>query len=147
MARRHVLISVSAFSLFALLGPVILHFYWGRLQIVMDNVLILVWPARFLATGGTANNFHDQVMSIGVNIVLFALWGLLTGTVATGTRIVIALYLVLCALIGLVEAWASGFSLVYFSWSALAITFLLYWIPFCAVLWGCKTLRHAHVSR
>jgi hypothetical protein len=69
-----------------------------------------------------------------VNIVLFAMLGLLVGAIGKRVGVVLAIYACICALLTLVEAWGSGFSLAYFSWPVLFVSFLLYWLPFWAVI-------------
>jgi hypothetical protein len=87
--------------------------------------------------GGHANNTHDLWMCVTVNVVLFALLGLLVAAIGKSVKSVVAVYACLCGLITLVEAWGSGFSLIYFSWSVLIVTCLAYWLTFWILIISC----------
>jgi hypothetical protein len=136
MKRSHTLRSVIVFSLFSLLGPLIQRVSLPAfLSMHREELVLMFWPAIVLSAGGRANDPHDLWMSVTVNLVVFVLLGLVIGVLGTHPRAVGAIYICLCALLTLVEAWGSGFSLAYFSWSVLVLAYLVYWLPFWAVIW------------
>jgi len=145
MLKRHILVSTVAFLLVGLLGTQIGRFPWGR-STTLDDVWITLAPAAALAAGGLPDDLHDKLMVPTLNIGWFGFWGLLVGVITRRGWIVVALYLVACALIGWVAAWGSGFSLAYFHWKGVAIACALYWMPFWAVLWSCNRLQRARAE-
>jgi hypothetical protein len=125
------------FSLFSLLGPLMQRVSLPVfLSVHREDLVLLFWPTIVLSAGGRANNPYDLWMSVIVNAFVFAILGLVIGALGKHVGAVMAIYICLCALIALVEAWASGFSLAYFSWSVLLVAYLLYWLPFWVVIWG-----------
>jgi len=137
MKRSHTLRSVTIFSLFSLLGPLVQRVSLPVfLSVHREDLVLMFWPAIVLSAGGRANDPHDFWMSLVVNVVLFALLGLVIGALGRHVGVVVTIYICLCALLTLVEAWGSGFSLAYFSWFVLVVIYLLYWLPFWAVIWG-----------
>ena len=134
--RKHILLSVAAFSAFGLAGPLIQRAFWPP-----ANFLILIWPALMLGSGGTARTLpHDLVMTGGINVVFFALAGLFIASIATRTSIVLGIYLAISALAVLGGAWGSGFSFAFFSWKDVAVAILLYSLPFCVVWCSARNL-------
>jgi hypothetical protein len=79
-------------------------------------------------------------MTAGVNVAFFAFAGLLIASIATRKQIVLGIYVAVCALVLLGEAWGAGFSVAFFSWRNVAVASLLYSLPFGAV-W-CATRSH-----
>jgi len=128
--RRHILISVSAFLVFGLLGPLI-----QRLFSAPASFLILIWPALFLGSGGTAQSLRrDLVIATGVNVIFFGVVGFVVAAIATPTRTLAGGYLAIATVVMLAEAWGAGFSFAYFSWRDLTSALLLYSLPFF-VIW------------
>jgi len=137
MKQIHTLRTVAIFSLFSLLGPVMQHVSLPVfLTLHREDVAVMFWPAIALSSGGGANNSHDLWMCVAVNMVLFAILGLVVGVLGKRTGFVVTVYAFACALLTLEEAWGSGFSLAYFSWSVLVLACLLYWLPFWAAIWS-----------
>ena len=131
--------SVVVFGLFSLLGPIMRSV--SRPVFVAlhrEEFVSLFWPAIVLSSGGSPDSSHDFWISLIVNVLVFALFGLIVGTVARGARATVVTYACVCIWLTLVEAWGSGFSLRYFSWSVLFTAFLLYWLAF----WAVVSIRH-----
>ena len=106
------------------------------LSLHREDLAFIFWPGVAFSSGGRAKDTHDFAISVLVNLALFALLGLLTAAVRKRPRAVVAIYICLCALIGLIEAWGSGFSVAYFSWLFFVVACALYWIPFWVVIWS-----------
>lgn len=136
MKRTHILRSVIVFSLFSLVGPMIQRSPLPPfLSVHREELTFLLWPGVGLSAGGPANSDHDLWMSVIGNVVLFALLGVIAAAVGRRVGTALMTYVCLCALIALVEASGSGFSLAYFSWSVLAIVCFFYWLPFWVIIW------------
>ena len=133
--RRRVLLSVVAFGLFALAGPIIRALFPPALppansrQHITDLVL-LVWPTSFLGVGLPVNG---RLTLTAYNVIFFAVLGLVLGVIARRRWVVLVAYLATCLLLAAIEAWGAGYALAYFSWSALAAAFFLYALPFWAI--------------
>jgi len=137
--RKHVLFSVAAFFAFGFAGPLIQRGFWPP-----ASFLILIWPALMLGSGGTARTLQRELaITGGINVVFFALAGLLIARVATRTRTVVGIYLGICALVVSCGAWGAGFSLAFFSWKDVGAAVLLYLLPFCVVWWSARRLGPA----
>lgn len=135
MKATPLLRSTAIFALFSLLGPLMHRVSWPTfVGLHREELSILFWPALVLSVGGRANDSHDLWMSLTVNVAIFALLGLIIGALGRRVRAVVLIYICLCGLLTLVEAWGSGFSLAYFSWSVLVIACVLYWLPFWVVI-------------
>jgi len=130
--RKPILLSVAAFAAFGLLGPLIQRAFWAP-----ANFLLLIWPTLVLGSGGTARTLqHDLTMTAGLNVAFFAFAGLLIASIATRKQIVLWIYIAVCALVLLAEAWGAGFSLSFFSWRNVVGASLLYSLPFGVVWWA-----------
>jgi len=137
MKKNYIMRSVTAFSAFSFLGPIIQRVSLPAfLSLHREDLTLFFWPALVFASGGRADNKHDFWMSVAANVVLFALLGLLAAAVVRNLKGAVAVYACVCGLITLVEAWGSGFSLYYFSWSVLILAFLAYWMPFWILIRG-----------
>jgi hypothetical protein len=138
MSKRHLTLSVVAFCVFAAIGPILQDIIWRSATVpnAVYHALSAIWPARFLAAGGPAGNIHDIVMTITVNVIFFAIWGLVIGFFRRPTTVWLG-YGTVCALVLLVEAWGSGYDLHYFSWLSVIIALLAYLFPFSLVAWDC----------
>ena len=127
--------SMVIFGVFSLLGPIMRSASGPAfLTLHREELSFLFWPALVLSAGGRANSSHDFWMSLIVNVFGFALLGLIVGILGGRVRVAVAVYVCICACLALTEAWGSGFSLAYFSWSVLLIACLLYALPFWVVV-------------
>ena len=135
--RRRILPSIVAFSLFAFAGPVIRAvfppaFPPGNSKQLITDLVLLVWPTSFLGIERPVDSQTQLTLTI-YNVVFFAALGLLLAVIAKRPRAVLITYIATCLLLTAVEAWASGYTLAYFSWSALGAALFLYALPFCVV--------------
>ena len=137
--RANLAISVAAFSIFGLAGPVI-----QRISLAPASFLILVWPALLLTAGGSADRLqHDFRVASIVNVVLFAVLGLLVAMVGRRPLVIVAAYLAICGMVTMAEAWGAGFSATFFSLKDLAIAFAMYALPFAAIGWSNRRMPEA----
>jgi len=135
--RRRILLSIAAFSLFAFTGPIIRAvfppaFPPGSSKQQITDLVLLVWPTSFLELTRPANSQTHLTLMI-YNLIFFAALGLLLALLARRPRVVLLAYIATCLLLAAVEAWASGYTLAYFSWSALGVALFLYALPFSAL--------------
>jgi hypothetical protein len=135
--RRRILPSIVAFSLLAFAGPVIRvvfppAFPPGNSKQQITDLVLLVWPTSFLGMERPVNSQTQLTLTI-YNVVFFAALGLFLAVIARRPRVVLIAYIATCLLLTAVEAWASGYTLAYFSWSALGVALFLYALPFCVV--------------
>jgi hypothetical protein len=135
--RRRILLSIVAFSLFAFAGLFIRvvfppAFPPGNSKQQITDLVLLVWPTSFLEIERPVNSQTQLTLTI-YNVVFFAALGLLLAVIARRPRVVLIAYIATCLLLAAVEAWASGYALAYFSWSALGVALFLYALPFWAL--------------
>jgi hypothetical protein len=137
--KRRIQVSLIAFSLFSLVGPLIRVIFptaasAGRLDSIVSDVVLYTWPTIVFAAGpGEGNSWRSSLELIASNALFFVLFGLLVGLLASRVWAAITLYVVTCAALFSVEAFVFKSSLGLLSWCVLAIVFLLYAIPFWAV--------------
>jgi hypothetical protein len=135
--KRRVMVSLIVFSLFSLIGPLLRVIFpptanTGRFALIVDNVVLYVWPAIVLGVG-QGISWQTRVELVAGNVLFFAMFGLLIGIFVSRAWAAVTLYLLTCVTLVLVEALAFKSSLGVLSWCALAVAFLLYAAPFWAV--------------
>jgi len=135
--KRRVFVSLIAFFLFSLVGPLIRLVFpptsnSGRFATIVDSVVLYIWPTTLLGVGREIA-WQTTVDLVVANILFFVLFGLLIGFLARRAWVAAVLYALTCAAVFSIEAWGFKASLGFRTWSALAIIFLLYAIPFWAV--------------
>ena len=135
--KHRILASLTAFSLFSLVGPFLRMIFpptgsGGRFSLIIDDVVLYLWPTSVLGIGQPAN-WQNHVALIAANFLFFGTFGLLIGLCVSRTRVALLLYIGTCATVVLVEAWVFRSSLSLFSWCALVIVFIFYAVPFWAV--------------
>jgi len=131
-------LSSIIFGLFSLLGPIMHSASWPAfLGLHRAELSSLFWPALALSAGGLSNSSHDFWMALIVNLLSYALTGLIVATLGRHVKVAAVIFVCLCAWLTLVEAWGSGFTLAYFSWSVLLIAYFLYALPFWVVVYIC----------
>jgi hypothetical protein len=102
-------------------------------EFVRDLVLLL-WPTQILALGAATFNLTIAALSIGGNLVLFTLLGLVVAAVARRRGAVLLTYVGVGALLLLFALWFAGFSAASVNWIALLVALLIYAIPFWLVM-------------
>ena len=144
--RRRILLSTAAFSLFAFAGPVIRAvfppgFPPGNSKQRITDLVLLVWPISYLEVARPVNS-QTELTFIICNVLFFAALGLLLAVIARRPRVVLIAYIATCSLLAAIEAWASGYALTYFSWSALGVALFLYAFPFWVLRQTSEGKRH-----
>lgn len=142
--KRRILASVIAFFLFSLVGPLVRLIFppsvnAGHFHLFIDDVVLYVWPTAVLGVGSAGISRQTTIDLVEANVLFFVIFGLVVGLFAWRDRIAVALYVLTCATIILVEAWGFKSSLGFFTWCSLVIVFLLYAVPFWAVRRASRT--------
>jgi hypothetical protein len=135
--KRRVFVSLIAFFLFSLVGPLIRLVFpptanSERFARIVDSVVLYIWPTTLLGVGREIT-WQTTVDLVVANILFFVLFGLLIGLLARRAWVAAVLYVLTCAAVFSIEAWGFKANIGFRTWSALAIIFLLYAIPFWAV--------------
>ena len=135
--KRRVLVSLIAFSLFSLVGPLVRLIFpptinTSHFSLVVDDVVLYIWPMALLGVGEGISRQIIIYLVVG-NLLFFVIFGFLIGLFAWRDWVPVVLYVLTCATIIFVEAWGFKSSLGFFTWCSLALVFLLYAIPFWAV--------------
>jgi len=135
--KRRILVSLIAFSVFSLIGPLIRLIFppvplAGRFDSIVNDVVLYIWPTTVLGIG-QGIGWQTHVALVAYNLLFFAVVGLLIGLVVSRAWVAVMLYFVTCVLLILIEGWAFRSSFGFLSWCALVIAFLLYAIPFGTV--------------
>ena len=103
-------------------------------NLIYDLVLFL-WPTQPLAVMEvTIGSFAATSLSVGANALLFGIVGALAAAIARQRGKLLGLYLAACIVVFLLALWSAGFSVAFVNVGALAVVFLLYAVPFLAVL-------------
>jgi len=101
---------------------------------IYDLVLFL-WPTQPLAAMEvTIGSFAAITLSIGANALLFGIVAALAAIIARQPGKLLGLYVATCIVVFLLALWSAGFSVAFLNVGALAVAFLLYAVPFLAVL-------------
>jgi hypothetical protein len=131
--------SILVFLACGLAGPLLRWATWPPKpastggDFVYDLVLFL-WPTQPLAVmEATIGPVAAIALSIGANVVLFGVVGLVAAAVAARVSRLIALYVLVCLGVLLFALWTAGFSVAFVNMGALVIAFVLYALPFVAV--------------
>jgi hypothetical protein len=135
--KRRILVSLIAFFLFSLLGPLARLVFpptinADHFSLVVDDVVLYIWPTAVLGVGPGISR-QTTIELVVANVLFFVIVGFLIGLFAWRDWVAVGLYVLTCATIIFVEAWGFKSGLGFYSWCSLAIVFLLYAIPFWAV--------------
>ena len=135
--KQRILVSLIAFSLFSLLGPLARLVFppttnADHFSLVVDDVVLYIWPAAVLGVGAGISR-QTTIELVVANVLFFVIVGFLIGLFAWRNWVTVALYVLTCATVIFFEAWGFKSSLGFYTWCSLAIVFLLYAIPFWAV--------------
>lgn len=135
--KSRVLVSLIAFFLFSLVGPLIRLVFpptakSGRFATIVDSVVLYIWPTTLLGVGSGVS-WQTTVDLVIANVLLFVVFGLLIGLLARRAWVAAVLYVLTCAAVFSIETLEFKASLGIRTWSAFAIIFLLYAIPFWVV--------------
>jgi len=134
-----ILKSLLVFTGAGLLGPLIWNVvqHPSRVENFVSDLVFLLWPTQPLGVIETNVGAPKAVaVTIGANLILFAVIGLIVGLLArTRVRLVFA-YVVVCLLLFMWAFWGAGFSFAHLGVLALALALLVYAIPFWVVMPG-----------
>ena len=141
---RTLAVSTLIFVASALAGPLIRLAAWppskmqqGSILSIRDfvyDLVLLLWPTQPLAViEVNTGTLLAVTVSVGANILLFAVAGMVAGISARQPLRLLALYLVVCVMVLILALWSAGFSLADINIIALSVAFLLYAVPFWAV--------------
>lgn len=131
--------SILVFLACGLVGPLLRWATWPPKpastggDFVYDLVLLL-WPTQPLAVmEATIGPVAAIALSIGANVVLFGVVGIVAAAVADRVSRLIAFYVVVCLGLLLFALWIAGFAVAFVNIGALVVAFVLYALPFVAV--------------
>jgi hypothetical protein len=134
-----ILKSLLVFTGAGLLGPLIWNVvqHPSRVENFVSDLVFLLWPTQPLGVIETNVGAPKALaVTIGANLILFAVIGLIVGLLArTRVRLVFA-YVVVCLLLFMWAFWGAGFSFAHLGVLALALALLVYAIPFWVVMPG-----------
>jgi len=142
MRRLYILrFAVPVFAAAGLAGPLIRLVTWppssfeevtskATENFVYDLVLYL-WPTQPVvgAYESTIGSGPAIILSVGENVVFFALLGLAVGAVAQWRAGLFLAFAGLCGIVAMIAMWGSGFSLAHVNWAPLLVSLVLYAIP------------------
>lgn len=98
------------------------------------DLVLLLWPTQPLAVmEATIGPVAAIALSIGANVVLFGLAGIVAAAVANRVSRLIAFYILVCLGVLFFALWIAGFSAALVNWGAVVIALVLYALPFVAV--------------
>ena len=140
MKIRIPLVAIFVFSTFAIVGPLIRAATWPPsifwsdtsspiYDFIYDLVLYL-WPTQMLAVIEVNSGFLAAiVLSVGANILLFALIGTVAGFLARSRQALFILYVAVCVAVAFLALWSAG-SIEHINLISFGIVLLLYALPF-----------------
>lgn len=132
------------FAVAALVGPAVRYATWppssfekrtsvGAEDFVYDLVFYL-WPTQPLAVlAPTDGRLAALLLTVGGNLVLFVLVGLVVGAVASRRGGVVLVYATLCGFLLWFALWGAGYRLEHLDVSPLVLALALYAVPFWLV--------------
>ena len=132
--------AVFVFATTALVGPAIRYATWppswferatsARIEGFVYNLVFYLWPAQPLAAlVPDEDRFVGLLLAVGVNILLFALIGLIVGGVARQGRLLLV-YGAVCTLLLVCALWGAGYRVQHLGVIPLLLATLVYGIPF-----------------
>ena len=138
MASRMSTLSFAGllFAVAGLAGPALRLVTWppSRPEGFVYDLVLYLWPTQPLAViEATSGKLLALLLSVGGNVLLFTVVGLLAGAAAKHPLTVLALYAAWSAVLLLVGLWGAGFEKGYLSVYPLAVALLLYALPFWIV--------------
>ena len=129
--------SLLVFTGAGLLGPLVWSVvrHPSRVESFISDLVFLLWPTQPMGVIETnVGAPRALAVTIGGNLVLFAIIGLIVGLLAkTRGRLVVA-YVVVSLLLFMWAFWGAGFSFAHLGVLALAVALLVYAIPFWVVM-------------
>ena len=128
--------SFLVFSAAGLVGPLVwnvMH-HPSRMENFISDLVFLLWPTQPIgAVEVSVGGPVAAALTIGANLVVFALLGLVVGVLARNRGRLVSTYILLCVLLFLWALFGAGFSFAHLGVFALVVALLLYAIPFWLV--------------
>lgn len=135
LVMQRITFAVVVFVITGLCGPIVgIAVHGAPRNDFVDDVVFLLWPTGPIGViEASVGPTLAAVCSVGSNVLLLAVFGLIAGMVARQRLWLVCAYCLLSGLILVVALWGSGFSAAHFSWFALIIALAFYAIPFWVV--------------
>jgi hypothetical protein len=132
---KRIAITTLLFALTGLFGPLLRWATWPPAKLesstFVSDLVLLIWPTQPLAViEASAGPALAALAAVGVNVLLFAVLGLLAGVLAERRNGLLLLYLGVGVLVALFALWSAGFSFAYLNALVLVVGLLMYAIPF-----------------
>src|SRR5258708_3160405 len=129
--------SLLVFAGTGLFGPLVWNVvrHPSRMENFISDLVFLLWPTQPI--GVIETNFGGPTataVTIGANLVLFSVLGLVVGALARTRGRLVTAYVLVCVLLFLWALWGAGFSFAHLGVFALAVALLLYAVPFWVVM-------------
>jgi hypothetical protein len=131
--------SILVFTGAGLLGPLVWNMvrHPSRVENFVSDLVFLLWPAQPMGViEANVGVPRALAVTIGANLILFAIVGVIVGLLARTRGRLILGYVVVCLLLFVWAFWGAGFSFAHLGGLALAVALLVYAIPFWAVMPG-----------
>jgi hypothetical protein len=138
--------SLLVFAGAGLLGPIVWNVvrHPSRMENFVSDLVFLLWPTQPMGVIETNVGAPAALaVTIGSNLVLFAVIGVIVGLAARSRGQLAAAYAVVCVLLFAWAFYGAGFSFAHLGVLALAVALLVYAIPFWVVMRGPGTPRSA----
>jgi threonine/homoserine efflux transporter RhtA len=140
--------SLLVFAGAGLLGPLAwkVERHPSRIESFISDLVFLLWPTQPMGVIETnVGAPRALALTIGANLVLFAVIGVIVGLVARSRGQLAVAYAVVCLLLFAWAFWGAGFSFAHLGILALAVALLVYAIPFWVVMRaaGCPILARS----
>jgi MFS family permease len=129
--------SLLLFSVAGLFGPLVWNVtrHPSRMENFTSDLVFLLWPTQPIgAVEVSVGGPVAAALTIGANLVLFALLGLAVGALARTRGRVVSAYILVCVLLFLWALFGAGFSFAHLGVFALVVALVLYAIPFWLVM-------------
>lgn len=138
--------SLLVFTGAGLLGPLVWNVvsHPSRIESFISDLVFLLWPTQPMGVIETNVGARAALaVTIGANLILFAVIGVIVGLAARSRGQLAVAYAVVCVLLFAWAFWGAGFSFAHLGVLALAVALLVYAIPFWVVMRGPGTPRSA----
>jgi hypothetical protein len=132
--------AVIVFAAAGLVGPMIGFLTWPPSDFeertsstaadLVYELVFYLWPTQVIAVyESTLGTVRARILSIGANVLFFACLGLLISIVARSRTGSTLAYVGICAVVGMIALWGSGFSLAHVNYTPLLVALAIYGIP------------------
>jgi hypothetical protein len=84
-------------------------------------------------------------LAVAVNLLVFAIGGVVAGVIARWRALLVAFYLIICAFVSVIALWLADFSSAHVTVGPLLVALVIYAAPFLAV-WQVASKRAAQTQ-